>query len=348
MTSTLTQQDTTAQQDRRQVEILGMIGTRDASESRPGSGPAIDPVYTRALRPRPRGGRLRPHPHRVRLELARGHPGRRPRGRAHRAARPARGPPTGLRRADPGVARLRHPRPVLRGPGGGAHHHRRPRRRAAPRRRLPRPRRALRPHRRVPHHPPARVDLVRALRLRGPALPLRGLRARRAAVRRPPPAAVLRRLVGGGVPGRRQARGHVHAVGRAARRDRRADRVGAGRRRGRRPAGAADQRVVPPDHRADRGARLGAGARDPRPDQERAGAVVPAGAQACPRTGAAERGLAAAAPRRREGRPARPRAVDARPRRPPAPAATRPRSSAAPRRWPPRSSTTSRSASTPC
>ena len=47
MTSTLTQQDTTAQQDRRQVEILGMIGTRDASESRPGSGPAIDPVYTR-------------------------------------------------------------------------------------------------------------------------------------------------------------------------------------------------------------------------------------------------------------------------------------------------------------
>ena len=47
MTSTLTQQDATAQQDRRQVEILGMIGTRDASESRPGSGPAIDPVYTR-------------------------------------------------------------------------------------------------------------------------------------------------------------------------------------------------------------------------------------------------------------------------------------------------------------
>ena len=47
MTSTLTQQDPTAQQERRPVEILGMIGTRDASESRPGSGPAIDPVYTR-------------------------------------------------------------------------------------------------------------------------------------------------------------------------------------------------------------------------------------------------------------------------------------------------------------
>ena len=41
---------------------------------------------------------------------------------------------------------------------------------------------------------------------------------------------VLRRLVGGGVPGRRQARRHVRAVGRAAGGDRRADRVGAGRR----------------------------------------------------------------------------------------------------------------------
>lgn len=31
----------------RPVEILGMIGTRDASESRPGSGPAVDADYTR-------------------------------------------------------------------------------------------------------------------------------------------------------------------------------------------------------------------------------------------------------------------------------------------------------------
>ena len=31
----------------RPVEVLGMIGTRDASESRPGSGPAVDPDYTR-------------------------------------------------------------------------------------------------------------------------------------------------------------------------------------------------------------------------------------------------------------------------------------------------------------
>ncbi len=31
----------------RPVELLGMIGTRDGSESRPGSGPVIDPDYTR-------------------------------------------------------------------------------------------------------------------------------------------------------------------------------------------------------------------------------------------------------------------------------------------------------------
>ena len=119
---------------------------REPARLRPGHRPGLHAP----LRPRPRGGRLRPDPHRVRVQLARGHPGRRPRGRAHRAPRPARGPPTRLRRADPGLPRLRHPRPVLRRPGGRAHHHRRPRRRAAPRRRLPRPRRALRPHRRVP------------------------------------------------------------------------------------------------------------------------------------------------------------------------------------------------------
>ncbi|MGC4108850.1 MAG: LLM class flavin-dependent oxidoreductase [Nocardioides sp.] len=33
----------------RPVEILGMIGTRDGSESRPASGPAIDPAYTLAF-----------------------------------------------------------------------------------------------------------------------------------------------------------------------------------------------------------------------------------------------------------------------------------------------------------
>lgn len=33
----------------RPVELLGMIGTRDASETRPGAGPAVDPDYTRAF-----------------------------------------------------------------------------------------------------------------------------------------------------------------------------------------------------------------------------------------------------------------------------------------------------------
>ena len=43
----MTTQTTTPDVRTRTVELLGMIGTRDASESRPGSGPAIDPVYTR-------------------------------------------------------------------------------------------------------------------------------------------------------------------------------------------------------------------------------------------------------------------------------------------------------------
>jgi alkanesulfonate monooxygenase len=44
MTTTLDPQTTEGQ---RPVEILGMIGTRDASESRPASGPPVDADYTR-------------------------------------------------------------------------------------------------------------------------------------------------------------------------------------------------------------------------------------------------------------------------------------------------------------
>ena len=245
MTSTLELSGIAATQEAasRQVEILGMIGT--ATPPRPAAGrPGRRPGLHRGASP---GPTRRPASTGSSSATARAGP------------RASRSPPTCAAHTERLGLLVAH-RPgfvaptlasrvfatldqFIRRPGGGAHHHRRPRRRAAARRRLPRPRRALRPHRRVPDHPPPRVDVVRALRLRGPALPLRGLRARRAAVRRPAPAAVLRRRVGGGVPGRRQARGHVHALGRAARRDRRADRVGAGRRRGRRPAGAADQRV---------------------------------------------------------------------------------------------------------
>ena len=162
MTSTLTQQDTTAQQDRRQVEILGMIGTRDASESRPGSGPAIDPVYTRRF--------ARAHEEAGFDRILIGYGSSWPEGTqvaAHVAAHTER---LGLLVAHrPGfVAPTLAARTfaTLDQFSGGrvarAHHHRRQRRRAAPRRRLPRPRRALRPHRRVPHHPAPRLDVVRA------------------------------------------------------------------------------------------------------------------------------------------------------------------------------------------
>ena len=77
-------------------------------------------------------------------------------------------------------------------------------------------------------------------------------------VARPDPA-VLRRLLRRGLPGRRQARGHVRAVGRAAEGDRRADRLGPGRGRRRGPARARDQRVVPADPRRHRGTGLGTG-----------------------------------------------------------------------------------------
>ncbi len=45
--TTITPDAPTTSLPQREVEILGMIGTRDASETRPGSGPAVDPDYTR-------------------------------------------------------------------------------------------------------------------------------------------------------------------------------------------------------------------------------------------------------------------------------------------------------------
>ena len=83
--------------------------------------------------------------------------------------------------------------------------------------------------------------------------------------------AVLRRLLRRRLPGRRQARGHVRAVGRAAQGDRRADRLGPGRRRRRGPPRARDQRVVPADPRRHRGSRLGTGAPHPGRHREPAG-----------------------------------------------------------------------------
>ena len=171
---------------------------------------------------------------------ARRHPGRRLRRRAHRAARLPGRAPARLRRADPRRPHVRHARPVQRRPDRGAHHHRRQRRRAAPRRRLPGQGRALRAHRRVPRHRQAGLDRPPAVQLRRQVLPGRGLISPASSRRRSRDQAVLRRLVRGGLPGRRQARRHVRAVGRAPGRDQAADRLGErGRGRGPRPTSPA-------------------------------------------------------------------------------------------------------------
>ena len=118
--------------------------------------------------------------------------------------------------------------------------------------------------------------------------------------------------------------------------------------RGRPDRAAADQRLVPADPRADRGAGLGAGAPASwRPPRRNVGGV-PAPVALADRCSAApspqnvgsQRLLAAAA----QGRAARPGAVDAAGRRRPARRATRPRWSARRRRSPRRCSTTSTSA----
>ena len=107
-------------------------------------------------------------------------------------------------------------------------------------------------------------------------------------------------------------------------------------------------RQLPADPRPDRGTRLGTRAPHPRGHQgERRRLPRPVGRQVVRprRRQPGERRLAAAARRRRQGRAARPGAVDARSPPRPGPAATRRRWSARPRRWRRRSSTTSTSAS---
>ena len=69
---------------------------------------------------------------------------------------------------------------------------------------------------------------------------------------------LLRRLVGGGLPRRREARRRLRALGRAAGRDRGADRRRARGRARRGPVDdAPDQRLLPPDPRHHGGAGLG-------------------------------------------------------------------------------------------
>ena len=208
------------------VEFIGMIATKDQSETRLSRGPIIDKEFTRRF--------VRAHEDagfdRVLIGYASSHPdGTQVAAYAASAQRAARLPgraPARLRRPDARRPPVHHPRPVQRRPDRGAHHHRRARRRAAPRRRLPVQGRALRPHRRVPGHRPAGLDVRPAVQLPRPVLPGRGPPVRRPVGPGTRDQAVLRRLVRGGLPGRRQARRHLRAVGRAAGRDQAADRLG--------------------------------------------------------------------------------------------------------------------------
>ena len=124
----------------------------------------------------------------------------------------------------------------------------------------------------------------------------------------------------------------------------------AGRRGRPRPRGRAISVSFRPILGPHRRGGLGARARHPRHDQRRRRRGVQGeGRPAAPAgPGARERRLAAAARRRREGRRCTTAACGPRPPRPSAVAATPPRWSARRRPWRRRSSTTSRSASTPC
>ncbi len=148
-----------------------------------------------------------------------------------------------------------------------------------------------------------------------------------------------------GLPGRRQARRRLRPVGRAAGGDGRADRLGARRRRGGGPhrhAWDQRQRSAPSSARPRSWPGSGPTGSWPRPRRtsttSRASGAAQTGASAARsrRTVGSQRLLAAAEPRAscttgRCGRRWPP---------PPAPPATRPRSSARPRRSPRRSSTT--------
>ena len=178
--------------------------------------------------------------------------------------------------------------------------------------------------------PPPRVDVAGAVRLRGPALPLRGLRARRAAVRRPriplffggSSEAAYR--VGGkhadtfmlwGEPLAETAEQIASVAGR--RRGRRA-----GRRRGsacRSARSSRRPRSSPGSGRTGSSTRSRAGRQ----------AVRPAGAKRTPGGARRTRARSGCSPAAEKG-DLHDRALWTPTARPPAPAATRPRSSASP------------------
>ena len=244
------------------VQFLGMGATNDGSETHPRSGRQLRQAVHAAPGPGPRGDRLGPGAHRLRLGPARPGPG----GGLHRQQR--RAPPAAARPpaepVDPDVRGqdVRHARPDQRRPAHRPLHHRRQRPRAAARGRLPHQGRPLLPHAGVHPDRQAGVDEPRAVRPRGRALPLRRLRERRVPGAAAPPERVVRRVVAGRLRRRRGRGRHLLPVGRAAGRDGRADRVGQGGRRRRRPdRAAAVPGRLPSDPRRHRGAGVGEGPR---------------------------------------------------------------------------------------
>ncbi len=289
------------------------------------------------LCPRPRNGRLRPDPRAASLDRPVGDADDRVRGGRDRAhPLHARASPW-LHRADARRAADRDARPVQPRPARRALHLRRLGQRAAARRRFPRSRRTLCAHRRIPGHPAADLDGTAAVRSRRRALPVQAGFLGSEAVPAAACADLLRRCVGRGARGGRQARGRLRAVGRIARPGARPDDARARRSREARPPGAL-LRVVPPDPRGDRGRSMGARTAS---STKRAGCAKRPGSAPAARSRAKAR--AACSPLPSAAR-ASTSGCGPRSRSSPARARIRRRSSARPNRSPTRCSTTTTSA----
>lgn len=193
---------------------------------------------------------------------------------------------------DAGLADGRHLPAALAGTAAAERGHRRRTARAARLRRLPGQGGAVRAHRRIPARGAATVDLATAGHLCGRTHPGRGRATEQPA--RPDTRGVLRRLLGVGRTGGRQALRRLSHLGRTADRGRQEAGLGprAGRRRGANPAvRLADSRDQP--RHLGRGVGRGRPAAvGDRPGRHRAGAGQP-GAQRvrgpAPDAGAARR-----------------------------------------------------------
>ncbi len=312
------------------VEFIGMISTKDQSETRLSARPGHRQGLHPALRPRPRGRRVRPGADRLRVLASPTAPRSRPTPPAHteRLSYLGRAPPR-LRRAharrpprSPPSTSSRDGRIAVHIITGGHDAE------TAPRRRLPVQGRALRPHRRVPGRRQQAwtsrqaVQLPRHATTRSRTIYSGVKLGSSSPDQRSTSAARRRRPTGSAASTPTSSR----LWGEPLAETERADRLGAARpRRTRRAPTAAAASAVsfrpilgPTEELAwERAHRI------LEADQgERRRLPAPSGGRgrAARRRQPAERRLAAAAGRRRQGRAARPRAVDPAGRRRPAPA----------------------------